>query len=396
MKRRKAIMLGSLASLTLVAWTAFSQEEETESADEADDRLNYILTNLGLPAETEDEASPPVAPEDEVAETTDENSNAQTAVIDGEAVDALMAESETAVESADEESTGEESAPKDEPAPEAASPSEEPAETQADEEQEEWERFTPFLDTLFEERKIEETEEPNASPPAIPEDAAMAEVDESETIEPETQETTAVPNPPVQEARIETVEPQPRTLDDLLRAAGDSTLMRNQRLLSRLAETERVALAHVATLEAAQSVADYGKAGLELLANASLDDVVETLIQEAERERLDKLEASSEAPKPVPAQIVQKAASSSVADAASVDSKADGFDAWRPTYALRDRHGLQVGWVNDSTGDRRVTVKGVPWMLDDDRVLLTGAVDAAGGRAIQVEVNGEARDVPLL
>ena len=76
----------------------------------------------------------------------------------------------------------------------------------------------------------------------------------------------------------------PITLDELLRQVHQTPRLQHEATLARLAERKRLAIAIHSTLEAAEQVADFGRAGTELLNDASLDKVVATMIAQQENE----------------------------------------------------------------------------------------------------------------
>ena len=185
------------------------------------------------------------------------------------------------------------------------------------------------------------------------------------------------------------VEP-PITLDELLRQVHRTPRLQHEATLARLAERKRLALAIHSTLEAAEQVAGFGRAGTELLNDASLDKVVATMIAQQENELREQKQQSVATSSTVPS--VQTAPN----DAAT--SKADkqdesGFDAWRPVYVVKDSRGHRIGWRHLTTDTRTVTYVGEQWRIGPDTVTVVAVATDVTGRYLVVDVNGERREV---
>ena len=182
----------------------------------------------------------------------------------------------------------------------------------------------------------------------------------------------------------------PISLDELLRQVHQTPRLQHEATLARLAERKRLAIAIHATLEAAEQVADFGLAGTELLNDASLDKVVETMIAQRANE-LHKQKQSSvvNAPTPPSAHSQPQDVPTSMAD----KQEESGFDDWRPVYVVKDARGHRIGWQHQSTDARVVTYVGEPWRIGTDTVSVIAVATDGSGRYLVVDVNGEQREI---
>lgn len=177
-------------------------------------------------------------------------------------------------------------------------------------------------------------------------------------------------------------------LDELLKQVTRTPRMQQDAVHARLDERRRLAISLRTTLEAAQEVAAYGKAGKELLQDASLDTIVSTMIEEEERERLaqeePQLTTTSTGGMSVP-----------IPSAETVSDEVSGIDAWRPIYVVKDARGQRVGWRHILNGERASAYVGESLMFDDDTVTILGISNDSAGRSLVVEINGEPHDIAL-
>ena len=185
---------------------------------------------------------------------------------------------------------------------------------------------------------------------------------------------------------------EPITLDELLRQIRETPHLQREALLTRLAERRRLAIALRTTLEAAEHVAKFGEAGAELLQDASLDEVVATMIKAQEQ-------AAHETAQPAVAVASPTHSDTKTSSAASpeeVDAeKVDGFDAWRLVYIVRDARGQKVGWRHLESEERAVTYVGEHWQIGADTIKIESVSSNQSGNYLVIEVNGERRELHL-
>ncbi len=185
---------------------------------------------------------------------------------------------------------------------------------------------------------------------------------------------------------------EPITLDELLRQIRETPHLQREALLTRLAERRRLAIALRTTLEAAEHVAKFGEAGAELLQDASLDEVVATMIKAQEQ-------AAHETAQPAVAVASPTHSDTKTSSAASpeeVDAeKVDGFDAWRLVYIVRDARGQKVGWRHLESEERAVTYVGEHWQIGADTIKIESVSSNRSGNYLVIEVNGERRELHL-
>lgn len=182
----------------------------------------------------------------------------------------------------------------------------------------------------------------------------------------------------------------PITLDELLRKVHQTPRLRHEATLARLAERKRLALAIHSTLEAAEQVAGFGRAGTELLNDASLDKIVATMIAQQTNELHEQKQQSVATSSTVPSiQTPPNDASTSKAD----KQDESGFDAWRPVYVVKDSRGHRIGWRHLTTDTRAVTYVGEQWRTGPDTVTVMAVATDVSGRYLVVDVNGERREV---
>ena len=182
----------------------------------------------------------------------------------------------------------------------------------------------------------------------------------------------------------------PISLDELLRQIHQTPRLQHEATLARLAERKRLAIAIHSTLEAAEQVADFGRAGTELLNDASLDTVVATMIAQQENKLHEQKQPSVATGSTVPSvQTLPNDASTS-----KVDKQGEsGFDDWRPAYVVKDSRGHRIGWRHVTTDTRAVTYVGEQWRIGPDTVTVVAVATDVSGRYLVVDVNGEQREV---
>ena len=215
------------------------------------------------------------------------------------------------------------------------------------------------------------------------------------------QESTALAPSNRRERQIRTMCPKERrsksvsaaapiTLDELLRQIHQTPRLQHEATLARLAERKRLAIAIHSTLEAAEQVADFGQAGTELLNDASLDEVVATMIaQQRDEFRKQKQSHIDTGTTPPSAHSPPKDASTSSAD----KQDESGFDDWRPAYVVKDSRGHRIGWRHITNDARAVTYVGEPWRIGPDTVTVIAVATDGSGRYLVVDVNGERREI---
>lgn len=178
------------------------------------------------------------------------------------------------------------------------------------------------------------------------------------------------------------------SLDDLVRQTKQTPHLQQEAIHARLEDRRRLAIALRTTLEAAEHVAGYGKAGAQLLQDASLDTIVATMIAEKERERREQFEPSS----PPPASIAP--VSPVLPEEPELES-ATGFDAWRLVYVVRDSKGHRIGWRHHATGERLTTYVGETSVFDGDTVTIVGISTDERGRFLILDINDERHEIHL-
>ena len=227
----------------------------------------------------------------------------------------------------------------------------------------------------------------------IPTDAEFT-TDQSEAVEDSGREHIAPAigrsDPPVDS--IPSNSTAPVTLDELLRQARNTPHLQREALLARLAERRRLAVALRSTLEAAEQVAAFGKPGAQLLQDASLDTIVDAMIEEERRERLEHNRSTQ-----------SSSSGSAIADASEPDLRGEdedsdaesGFAEWQPVYVVKDARGHTVGWRHEITGERKITVVGERSKIGGASVTVVGASTDGIGRYIVVNIDGERREIHL-
>ena len=218
-----------------------------------------------------------------------------------------------------------------------------------------------------------------------------ANVEAVEIYELPDQEQIEKPMKPDLDAPVPT-EVEPITLDALLKQARQTPHLQREAMLARLAERRRLALALRTTLEAAEQVAAFGEAGTQLLQDASLDTVVETMINKQEHEELELENAARS--KEAANQVDARTAPDEHTNRADAE-KEPGFDAWRPVYIVRDSRGQKVGWRHLERQERVITYLGEQWHIGDDTVTVVAVASDQSGRYLVIEINGERREVDL-
>ena len=246
------------------------------------------------------------------------------------------------------------------------------------------------------ERRIEDTAENRSEPDQASEISVDAESDseQPESDEPSSSESEdtviSAETPPDGSTGPGTIEPI--TLDELLQQARNTPHLQREALLARLAERRRLAVALRSTLEAAEQVAAFGKPGTQLLQDASLDTVVDAMIEEKRREGLEHNRSTQTS------SLASAVETVSEVDERKEDGDSDaesGFDAWQPIYVVKDARGHAVGWRHGITGERKITVVGERSTIGGASVTVVGASTDGIGRYIVVNVDGERREIHL-
>ena len=341
-------------------------------------RLESMFKQLDVAESTESESEAEAEAEVEAAERSADEEVREKAPQDEKAVE--QAADEAQVETSN-----------DQEASEDASESEVKEETLAEGSDDD---SSNPLDSIF--RKFEGDESEEASEPPFT-DPPESEV----KTQPGQTEQAATDSDPVEDAKTQDAAeqssaqihmvqppiPQPLTLDELIRQAHTSKRVRDERVISRLAEKERVAVALKATLDAAQEVANFGQAGSLLLDNANLDDVVEAMIiDKANQEREAKQALQS-----VPTQTRSTLPVEPLPMPVPAVKQEDDFDAWEIAWVRSDENGVTASWRNANTSERVVLQQGERWHVGDDQIEVIASIDDERGRGVLVNVNGEER-----
>lgn len=374
------VVVGGMGCLML-SNALFADNDEDSGASErapasGSARLESMFKQLDVAEDTESKSE---------AEAASEKSESNTAEETSESVPQDERTTEQPAQQASAETSNDQ-----EPGEDAAEP-EAKEETLAEESEDD--SINP-LDSIF--RKFQGDESEEASDPPFtdttesetksqPVQTEQADADSDRSEDAKTQETAEQSSAQTQTVQLPI--PQPLTLDELIQQAHTSKRVRDERVISRLAEKERVAVALKATLDAAQEVADFGLAGSLLLDNANLDDVVEAMIiekanQEHEaKQALQSMATQSRStvpvePLPVPVPAVKKE---------------ENFDAWQIAWVRRNENGVTASWRNPNTNERVVLQSGERWQVGDDQVEVVGSFDSEGGRGVLLRVNREER-----
>lgn len=181
-------------------------------------------------------------------------------------------------------------------------------------------------------------------------------------------------NAPVAEA------PSP-SLDELLRQAKQGNVSAHETAMRELAEREAMGQALKNTLLVADEIAAYGDAGVRLLNDASLEQVVEALVKERRRRHAELTRPAAP----------QSQRASRQAAALADDESASGFDAYELTYILRLPEPVRVGLRRADTGEVVEVRAGRSTRLDGDAVRLLSVAARNGTHEVVFEVNGEER-----
>ena len=179
---------------------------------------------------------------------------------------------------------------------------------------------------------------------------------------------------------------EPVSLDAILAETMLTPHSQHEAFYARLDEQRRLAIALHSTLQAAEQIAVYGKASTQLLQDAPLDTIVATMIDDKERERTPSQEP-----------VATSLSTPTVAVQPTVDEPGDdettGFDLWQFVYIVRDARGQRIGWRHLINGERLTTYVGETTTFDGDTVKITGVANAARGRLLMLEINGEPHEI---
>lgn len=215
--------------------------------------------------------------------------------------------------------------------------------------------------------------------------------DSSEPTSTEDTTTTAPPiSTPSAVDQLPPPDPTPAAirLDDLLKQVTQTPRMQQDSMHARLEDRRRLAVSLRTTLAAAQQVAAFGRAGKELLQDASLETIVSTMIEEQERTRREEEESQTST-------LPTTTLNAQVQPIETTLEEVTGIAAWRPVYIVKSSRGQRVGWRNILTGDREAAYMGESLTFDDDTVTIVGVSSDGANRFIVVNINDIRHEIAL-
>ncbi|MYD42975.1 MAG: hypothetical protein F4W90_03680 [Gammaproteobacteria bacterium] len=183
------------------------------------------------------------------------------------------------------------------------------------------------------------------------------------------------------------------TLDELLRRAQQGHVAAHEATMRQLAEREAMGKALKDTLLVADEIAAYGDAGVQLLNDASLEEVVAALVRERELIRAEQQRALTP-PAPTP-QPIEATANLVAAPTATNTPKKQGFATYEVAYVQQLPKPLRAGLRHVENG-KVVEIRAgeVKW-LDEEQVRLLRISEQHGAHELIFEVNGEERRATL-
>ena len=175
--------------------------------------------------------------------------------------------------------------------------------------------------------------------------------------------------------------PEPPTVEELLMRARRGAVAEHEAMLQKLAEREAVGQALKNTLQVAEEIASFGNAGVSLLNDASLDEVVAALVRERNQLRA-KIEAAAQ---PTERDLAENEPS------VNGEAAPTGFDTFTPVFIQRVPLPLRVGLRHIVDGEFVIVNAGQAKELDGDTVRLLRVSAIRGEQVLVFDVNGEER-----
>ena len=170
------------------------------------------------------------------------------------------------------------------------------------------------------------------------------------------------------------------SLDDLLRQARGGDVASHEITLRRLEDREAVGQAVKSTLQVAYEIAAYGDAGVNLMHDASLEQVVESLVQQRQKSRTETIQAVATQKRIQP-----------IVEPHSVAADNEGFPAFDAVFLQRKPQPLRVGLKRRENGEFIVLYAGQSTRLDGDTVRLLRITEDHGVHVLVFDVNGQER-----
>ena len=371
-----------------------AQGNESEASSDSS-QIDAVLKDLGISLEEKSESDPGANTEEKGSETnaggeetfaseagdTDEEGESKASSLTGGESQADQSSAADQSNEAGESSQASESS--------AAEPSQ--TETSAEDLSNEESESTSWLDRAnpFFDSDSEDT------------DSAGTETKDGTTDNNETEDTATQPeaagdsmareqNTTQPDSAAESTPPPP-TLDELLREARSSTISQRELLISRLNQRQQLAGALKNTLDVLDQVADYGEAGIQLLQQREVADIIQTLATDKQPEPVQPAPPVE----PVQAPAVPQVTSPTpvVDEANSVAESSDTFEDYRPVYATQRQGRWHIGFQHRDGNPTSQLTLGQSWRVGEDVITLERVQRAGSRTTLTLTVNDQPREL---